>query len=864
MEEHKTKHSSALSVFRKIRKLILWLTGVIVFFIFSLLSLLFIYEDEVKTAIVNELNLHLNAEVKIAPKNIDLTIIRSFPDCSIRFTDLLMLEAIPAKKRDTLLFAGQLSLHFNIKDLWNKNYTIQKIKLHRVVAKPQVLKNGKTNYEFWKKEKTTANNTDNHLAFNLKHISIENARVNYRDKKNLFKTTFTIQQLFFSGRFSDDNFDLESEASLFIKEIVQEKTSYLKDKHLNYQVKLNVNDDSYRIEKAKVQLNQLAIALSGKFNYSDQLELLEMEYQAPGLDIFSLLSLLPDRFKENIHDYESSGSFYAGGTIRYLNKNSYSIVSDFGIKDGKITYKPTATTATDVNLEGYLNYSSQASVLHLKNIHLNLEHDEIKGSCLVNNFKDPSLRVSANASVKLENLLNFWPVDTISSAKGNLSLNTEIEGQWTSLKDQTFSDKVKLALDATVSDIEVKFKHDKKTYKVEKCAISARERHIEVKDLKLKRGSSDMKLNGKIPGVFNYIMNKDAPLIISGSLYSNYLNMEDFITEGKSASGKSNNALIPENVSFKLNAAILKFSFGKFNAGAITGEIEIKNQKVLLSTVKFETMQGDAEIEAFADNSKGKLDVVIQSHLKNINITQLFSELNNFGQDNLTDRHLKGTAAATIDFSGSWSNNLEPDLNSIHSKCNLLIEHGELNDYKPLLSLSKFVDVDELRRIKFSSLESAVEIKNSQIILPRTAIKNSALNIDIWGTHWFDNRIDYHIQLIINQYLAKKRKKKESEFGPVENDPENRRSAFILMKGTVDDPDIRFDMQGLKQKIKMDVAREKKSMKQLLKEEWNLFKKDTSLKQQKSNEQVFEFEKPATTPIKKTLGPKKKEEEEDF
>jgi len=844
-----------------------WIIVLLLFSILSLVALLFIYEDEVKAAIVSELNKHLKAEVKIDPKNIDLTIIKTFPDCSIEFRNLLMLEALPIKNRDTLLFAGQLNLHFNIKDLWNKNYEIGKIKLKNAIAKPRVLKDGKTNYEFWKKTEDKRSTSNESLNFNLKLISIENSQLTYRNKKSVFKTSLKIRDLKFRGSFKEESFEMDADADVFIQEIVQGKINYLKDKQCNISLALDVSDDSYKIEKSSITLNKLLLELSGKFNYKDSLERLDLKYNAPDLDIRSVLSLLPEKFKENMSDYESSGNFYAGGTVRYLNKTNYSVVSDFGIKNGDITYKPNTAKASNVNLEGNLNYSATSSVLNLKNVHLNLKEDEIEGNCLINNFSDPYLRVKTKASVKLENLLSFWPIDTLSSLKGHLKINADAEGLVSALKDQTFSEKVKLSLEATVSELEAQFKGDDKMYAVENCIINAKDREVEVKNLKLKRGSSDLTVNGKIPGVFNYIIDRTAPLVINGSLYSKYLKMEDFMSAGNSSSSQSNNKpMIPSNVSFKFNAAIVKFSFRKFEAQSITGEIEIRNQKAIVSDMKLQAMEGDAEIDAFADNSKGRLDIVLQSKLKNINITELFLEVNNFGQNTLTDRNLKGSASATLEFSGSWNNKLEPELKSIRSSCNLIIERGELNDFKPLLSLSKFVDVEELKRIKFSALQSALEIQNSTIIIPRTSIKNSLLDLEVWGTHSFDNKIDYHIQLLISQILAKKRKDRGSEFGPVEDDLEDRRSAFVAMKGSADDPDIKYlDTKGMKEKIKNDVKKEGKNMKRVFKEEWNLFKNDTTLKKVKKPEPVFELEKPENNTPKRTLElKKKKDEEEDF
>jgi hypothetical protein len=320
--------------------------------------------------------------------------------------------------------------------------------------------------------------------------------------------------------------------------------------------------------------------------------------------------------------------------------------------------------------------------------------------------------------------------------------------------------------------------------------------------------------------------------------------------------------LIPANIRFHLNAIINKFTYSNFEANGMNGELEIKNQKAIVSDMHLYAMGGEATIDAFADNSGKGLDVVLQSKLKNINISELFKQLNNFGQGTMQDKNIKGFASADIEFSGSWTNKLDADLSSIRSECKLNVERGELIDFKPLLSLSRFVDIKELERIKFADLQSTITIANNVITFPKTSLKNSALDIEFWGTHNFNNAIDYHIQLLISDLIAKRRKNKnDDEFGPVEND-RDRMSAFILMTGTVDKPIIKYDKRGLKEKIKTDVKEEKQNIKQILKEEFGVFKKDSAAKKNKKDDTHFELEKPNNNPPRKTLEPKKKEEED--
>lgn len=839
-----------------------WLCGLVLFVAGLLLSLLFIYEDEVKAAVITELNRHLKAEVRIDPRDMDLTIIRSFPDCSMEFKHALMLEALPLKQRDTLLFARRINLHFNIKDLWNGRYHIHKIKIKEAIVKLRVLKDGRANYVFWDDSQPSAN-TGSNLSFELESLSLEQCRLVYKNRPSVFKSDVTIRRLELGGKFSQSAFELDAAGQLLIHELVSGDHAFLKEKNCDFSARLDVNGQHYRISKAGITLNKLALELGGSFSYNKGFGQVKMTFNAPQLDIASALSLLPGKFKTGFSDYESTGNFYAKGNLNYNSDKDFALLTEFGIRNGSITYRPGGMTARQVQLEGKLNYSPAGSALSLKKVGLNLNNDVLQGNCSITDFSNPYLDAALQANLHLENLKAFLPLDTLTLLKGNLTLNTRVTGLWSDLKRQAFSNKVRVELEAQVSGLDARFKGDEEGIAISKGYVQAKDREIEVKELELKRGSSDIRLNAKLPGFFNYLAEPNQPLVITGNLYSDYIRLEDFMLKYKASGGEG--PLIPANVSFELHAAILKFTYAKFEARAITGEIEIRKQKAMVSNMKLETMEGDATIDAFADNSGNRLEVTLQSRLKNINISHLFSQFNNFGQSTLQGRHLKGYASADIDFSGRWSNQLEVDENSLRADARLNIERGELLDFKPLLSLSRFVDIQDLQHIKFSSLQGDVHIANKTISLPKTVIKNSALNIDFWGSHRFDNTIDYHLQLVISELMARKRKRPQDEFGPVENDPDKKRSAFIRMTGTVDNPDIKYlDLKGMKQKIREDIRQENKTVKSILKEEFGLFKKDTSVKKSSRPAPAFELEKPATNGPKKTLEPKKKQDDEDF
>ncbi|MGZ3885040.1 MAG: hypothetical protein ACXVPD_12845, partial [Bacteroidia bacterium] len=392
--------------------------------------------------------------------------------------------------------------------------------------------------------------------------------------------------------------------------------------------------------------------------------------------------------------------------------------------------------------------------------------------------------------------------------------------------------------------------------------------NVSVNDFNILIGTSDLQLTGSLPEFLNYLFDSKKPFTINADLQSKNLALEDLLFS--SGGGASQQVNIPANLDFNIRAAIGKLSFSKFEATNVKGAVAVQDQKIVVKEFALSTMDGEAALNAYADASGENIRITATASLKNINISKLFYQCNNFGQNTLNDKHLKGFATADIEFSGNWSKELKADLKSIAATSNVLIERGELMNFKPLESLSKYVEVQELRDIKFSSLQSVIDIKDQVITIPKTSIKNSALNIELWGRHTFSNEIEYHFQLLLSELLMRKKRANkglDEELDLVENDPENRRSVFISMTGTVDNPVIRYDKKGLRQKIGSDIKAEKQNLKQLLKEEFGLFKKDSTLKktEELKADQKFKIEfgdKPVQP--KKDLQPRKQEEDDDF
>lgn len=859
------------SIWRFFKRLFLWLLLSVLAIIGTSAALVFIYEDDVKALIIKELNKHLNAEVRIEPKNIDLTIIKSFPNCALEFKDFTIMEAIKSDKKDTLAFANSLQLAFSIKDLFNKNYTVKKIVLNSARLDLKVNKQGFNNYTIWKTDSVSANNNSDSLSFALERIVLKDIKLSYKNSKEKVKLITKVKDLEFKGKFSDENYIMSSVGNMYVELAQVQKVNYLKQKNFKFDIELDVNGDRYTIKKSESAINSAQLISNGSFVVKDSLLALDVNFNGKNLDIESTLSLLPEEFQSKITDYKSSGEFYANGEAHYAYNKPFELLSKFGIKNATITYKPNDATLNNVNLNGNVEISDKRTLLKLQGISANLNSNTFNGDLELSNFKDPYLKLKTIADTKLEELIAFYPIDTIQQISGLIKLDADIEGFVSEMKSNAYSPNIKTNGTVVLSNLKAVFKNTDKEINIPEGELQLIERHVKVNKLKIIKGTSDVALTGEMPNFLGYLFDTKQPLTIVANVVSNNIELEDFIFKSNTTSTASSSSVtIADNLDFNITADIKHFTFGKFIADNITGNILLKNQKLAARDIVLNATDGTVKLNAFADASGETIKVSGDGELIKLNIQKLFSQLNNFGQTTLEDKHLKGYVTANVDFAATWDKLLNVDANSINATSSILIERGELNDFKPLESLAKYIDVAELRHIKFSTMQSAVEIKNKMITIPKTAIKSSAINMDLWGKHSFDNVIDYHIQLLLSEIIAKRPKKNkefDEELSLVENDPENRRSVFIVMTGPIDNPIIKYDKKGAKEKIKEDIKQEKQNIKQLLREEFGLFKKDsikvkeTEKAQQKFNIQFGE-EKPKNN---KALQPKKKEEDdEDF
>lgn len=837
------------------------------------------YQDEVKEYVVSELNKQLNTEVIVSGKDIDFTVIKSFPYGSVNFKNVKALDANGFTAKDTLFRAGEISLQFNLLDIFKKNYRIKKIVVSDVKLRIRIDKQGKDNFHFWKESNDTSAST---FSFALENIVLKNVSLDYKNSQIRQTINGIVSSGKLSGEFSDEKYTLNTAADLFVNVIKTDNVYFLREKNIHTEFVLNVDNtlNAYKIQSGKLKIEDLLFEVFGNVINAGKEPIVNIGIKGKNMSIRPVLSLIPEKYKDRIKEYESEGEFYFDALVQgsLSGETVPQITADFGIKSATITQVKDNIVLKNVSLKGhYTNGNKQKgelSSLQLLPFSADINLGSLKGELKISDLDHPSFSGKVEANTTLEELQRFVRIDTVESISGQLKINAEFS--YDSKKGSGSYENILAAGDLSIRDANLKLKNNILDFKQLNGDFKFDNNDLAVNEFKGKVSGSDFIIKGFFRNIGGFILKENQDITVEASLNSTMINLDELLAnKNESSSADSKYKLkFSEHINANLNAEIQHLQFRKFEATNIKGVVKLKDKKMVLDPVVLSTMSGTISTSGLVDGSDStKLLVTCFSDVDKISIAKMFEEFENFGQANITDKNIKGTATARIQFACVLSPELQMDMDKLYAGVDMSIENGELNNVESMKSLSRFISLKELENIRFATLKNQIEIKKQVVSFPKMEIKSNALNLTVSGTQTFNNDINYRIKLSLNELLSKKAKaakKENDEFGEVADDGLGRTNIFLLMTGNISNPVIKYDSKSAVQNVRQDLKVEKQNLKSILKDEFGLFKKDSTLgsKENVKKEDQAKFkinwEEADKKEDKKTLKPPKKKEEEDY
>ncbi|MHC1706834.1 MAG: AsmA-like C-terminal region-containing protein [Bacteroidales bacterium] len=874
-------------------KLIKWILIsiliLITLFIASLFLLARYYEEAVKKLFVSELNKRLLTEISV--KDIHFTFLKHFPYGTLEFEGLVAKDALQSDKKDTLLQAATLQFHFNILDLYHKKYNIKRIDLEDARLKLKIYKDLSDNFHFWKTPEGPS--TDN-FSFALEKVVLHKVWLYYSNTPSHQYYSLMMKQVSGKGKFSEDKFDLKLDGSLRINQIRSGSQVLLQKKNVVVDLALAVDQQTgkYTLSKGNVELAGLNFSSRGTIIYSDKAKTLDLHFSTPDAVLSDIIKELPQKYAESLKEYDLKGKLMleADLTGNYGGKDLPLLDTRFSVEKGSITYSKENISLENLSFSGlYRNFTengSRGNKLIFKDISGSLNKGDFSAELEILGFGPSEVKLSMKADLDISELLRFIPDEKINAASGNFKLRMNYSGNVQSFEDFNSNDFTggQFACELDLNSFTWEMKDQPYRFKDFNGALTFNNNDVQIHKIDGSINNNTFAASGYFRNMVPFLLSETEELHVKASLSSPALNLKDIFIENTSGSEPTFTLLFPERWTGEVSLSLGKLEFKNFHGEKVKGNLRYAGRKLFVNQLSFNTAGGGFSCDASIDGTSNKyFDIAADVRLKKVNINRLFYNFGNFGQDYLVDENLKGIVSSDIQCSFRMSQKLEIDPSTIIASIDTYIEEGELINYQAITGLGKFIRVDDLSRVKFSTLNNTVYIKNKMVIIPSMDVVSDALNFTMSGTHSFNNELNYHFRLLLSDILwkkARKAKKENEEFGIEQEEESGKTTLFILLTGTVDKPVFKYDSKSLKGKIVSSFLNEKASLKESLKKEFSRTKKEQDsltireehiLKQQEDGKFVIDWENSLgdslaakKKEIRKIKKPEKKKEKSEF
>jgi hypothetical protein len=798
------------------------------------------YGDDLKSFVMEQINHRLDSQVDV--EKVKVKVFQKFPNTSIRLENVIIWSTHNFNTRnfdgpgaDTLLTASRVNVSFNLLGLIRKKYHIRQLEIEKGILHLYTDQSGEVNYKIFSGEERHKKEIS---PVNLSNLKITDFTLVINNQVKQLVSKGTLKRIDLNGRFSKRNTQLKASLSGWLDELSNKDILYASNREVDAELNLDVSDSLYTIKSGHIQLDRILTDMDGHFFLHKEGGVeMDLFASARDLELHEVLDLLPSEMSKQLQGIRGNGilQLYSRITGTVSSTLTPKIEADFQTSRANLSWDMLPFSLKKLNLKGsYSNgdkFNPVTATLSIESFNAVIGSDHLSLNGRIHNFYDPDFSFKLKGDIHPDQWLDWYHQIPLEESEGTIFSDISVTGSYDRLKPkgQKF-----IAIDfeggLSMEDVMFRIHKDDTPFTNLNGTIHV-ENDFWESSLTGTFGKSKFSFSGSGLHLLSYLLKKDEPLVASAMFRANQLDLQEYIESFARAEKEQNGSIFfPDRLNLKLDFVIDEFLMKRFHARNVRGVASYDSPVLQVDSLTMQTMDGTLTGDlGIAQNQLKDIFVNVNSNLYNLDIERLFYSFNNFGQNQITEKHLKGTISGRSLFSATFDSTFSIRKESILSENNISIQSGELNSFSPLLALSRFIEVEELENIKFATLENNVLIREGQVIIPSMDIKTNALNMSASGIHEFNNQYDYRLKLKLSQLLySKARGSRNSEF-IIAEDESDTRLLFLKIINDGSGPRVEMDREKTAEKIRNDLIQEKAELKRILNEELGLFKHDESI-----------------------------------
>lgn len=802
---------------------------VLVMLLLAIIVLPFVFKGRIIEAVKTEANKNLNASLDF--EGVSLSLLRSFPDLSVRMKQL-SLVGIGDFEKDTLARIPQLRLTINLMSIFRGDqYEIKSVRMNDPAFKFKVLTDGRPNWDIVKASSDTITvsdeESDTPFRAALQSLRIENGTIIYDDAS--INTHIVARQVNheLSGDLTADFTDLITETSVGELTADYDGIRYLNKAtgNLTSKIGADLNAWIFTFPDAVLKINELDLLASGFFAMPENGYDMDIKFEAIKNDFKSFLSMIPAVYAKDFQSVQAKGNLSFKGFVKGLYSDD--AMPGFGvdliIADAMFRYPDLPEAVENISMKAGISNATgdpDATIIDVTQLHFEMAKNPVDMRLYVSTpVSDPFIDTKIKGKINLADVGKFYPLEGGDEMSGMLDADIMAKGKLSAIEQKLYN---QFAADGRIIASNVVYKTSSlpEGLSISEAQLNLTPALAAMPVLKAKIGKNDFSASGNLNNPMAYFFSK-GDLQGTMELSSTYFNVNDFMPESSESSGASDTSSlaiieIPKGIDFAMNATFAQVLYDNMDLRNVKGRLLVKDQKLKLENVNMNSLDGTIGINGSYSTviaDKPVVDFVLD--IKDVDVQKAFTTFNTMQKLAPIAGLAKGNISTQLSLKTDLDGKMMPVFSSMMGDGNLRSQMLTFSNVKSFNKIADALKMDKLKEWVIEKVNLSFEVIDGKVFVKpfETAVGKTKANISGWNS--FDETMEYVMQLSIPR----------SEFGGAANNvlnnlvsEANKKGAnfsvgdvvpiAVLITGTVRDPKVSTDLKGMASNVLDDMKKQ--------------------------------------------------------
>lgn len=755
---------------RKAARITIWAIAALLGLIVLLWLVLLVYVNANEKRLIGRLTTVVEKRTK-GPAEIgglSVSFIRTFPMLSLQLSDVLIRDSLYPVHQKNLLKASAVYLRVSIPGLITGNLPVGRVIIDRGEINIISDTAGNSNEYVLKSGSRSENET-----FGMPDLLMRHMTINYEAPERNKHYHALVRSLRCNNKEKKDRLEFDIKMSLLVKNLSFNtvKGAYLKEKLVdgNFELVYLPSSKEIVLDNIRLDLDDHPFYFTGKFSTDKTAADFDLTIRSNNILYRTATSFLTEKLQKKLNQYSLTKPI--AFTVKLSGKTARQSVPAINVEmEVKNNEVITPRGAFD-NCSFTGVYSNEKfkgkprtdenSILQFSDFRGRWENIVISSKkILISDLIHPFLECDIASDVDMKSLNSLTGSSTIQFERGKTNINVVFKGPVAG------NDSIASNINGTVDIFDASVRYLPRNFLLSSFNGSLRfnDNDLVVKKITATTGKTKLDMNGSARNFLSLLNVSPEKLLLTWNISSPALHLEDFKSflskapskkserkEAKfqAAASKIDKMFSDGDMIIRLESPVMDYK--TFRATDVTASVLMKPLEITFEKVQLKHANGSMEVSGSLKNGEQYNPVTLKTVMRDIDVPLLFTAFDNFGQDAVTYKNLKGRLSANINFNTAVNNNAKLISDASEGSIHFLLENGELNNFEPLLEISrKAFKKQDFSQIRFADVKNRLEVKGTTFIVNTMDIRSTALNFVVEGIYDVKKGTDMSIRFPLN------------------------------------------------------------------------------------------------------------------